>query len=154
MEISIMKKYFCVFLLVMLVVGGDLGGKDSIKDHVSRLYIQHKELEKRFIELKERYNVRVTVTAYSPSVEETDGTPYITSSLLEPKPWTVAVSRDLYNNGWTEGKYIYINQIGRFRILDKMNHRKYKSVDIFFSNKKQAIRFGIRKNILIALLDI
>ena len=113
-----------------------------------------------YIELKARvdvgteYNIEATVSAYSADVSQTDSTPYQTAFMTQVKPWTVAVSRDLFNRGWVPGKYVYIEGIGRFRINDLMHQRKKYQLDIFFYTKKQALRFGLKKSVRVALLEI
>lgn len=144
-----------LFLSIMLLVSLELNSSGVADiDRFSVIFKRQTLLEKTFEDIKKRYNVSVTVTAYSPSVDETDSTPYETSSLKPVRPWIVAISRDLYNIGWTEGKYVYINQVGRFEILDKMKYSKTMSVDIFFTTKAQAIKFGKRENVLMALMEL
>ncbi len=97
--------------------------------------------------------VSVTVTAYSPRESETDSTPFKTAFMDPVKLGTVAVSRDLFLDGWTPGRKVYIYQIGVFEISDLMHHRKSNHLDIFFWTHDQAIQFGIKKSRAI-LLDI
>ena len=149
-----MKKMYLI-LLIMLVATLDLNSSADLKEErFSVIYKRQIKLEKEFEDIKKRYNVSVKVTAYSPSIDETDSTPYETSSGERVRPWTVAISRDLYNIGWTEGKIVYIDQFGRFEILDKMKKDSIMSVDIFFTTKEQAIKFGKRENVLMALLEL
>ena len=92
----------------------------------------------------------VTVTAYSPSHEETDSTPNQTAIMEKPViGYTCAVSRDLNH---LLGKRIYIAGIGVFKVNDVMNKRYTKRVDICL-NKGSAIDFGIKKNKTIVLID-
>jgi len=110
----------------------------------------------------------LTVTAYSPRSNETDDTPYETAFPTRVKPWTIAVSRDLFNYGWTGGKYAYIEGLGPMIInikpLDmyikpnqdvvKINDLMAKSrkdgtlqemhIDIFFDDTEFAFEFGTR----------
>jgi 3D (Asp-Asp-Asp) domain-containing protein len=102
--------------------------------------------------LVSKYQKDVTVTAYTASVKECDGTPHQTAVMTKPRPGTVAVSRDLFNSGWTFGKKVYIPGHGVFTIADLMNERHTLSIDIFMGKRKEAIAFGknIRKAVLIA----
>ena len=81
----------------------------------------------------------VTVTTYSPTVEQTDSTPLITASGFEINPINpkkqriVAVSRDLKKK-YKFGKKIRITGIGKlsgtYTVRDVMNKRYRKRVDI------------------------
>jgi len=81
----------------------------------------------------------VTVTTYSPTVEQTDSTPLITASGFKINPKNpkkqriVAVSRDLKKK-YKFGKKIRITGIGKlsgtYTVRDVMNKRYRKRVDI------------------------
>jgi 3D (Asp-Asp-Asp) domain-containing protein len=81
----------------------------------------------------------VTVTTYSPTVEQTDSTPLITASGFKINPKNpkkqriVAVSRDLKRK-YKFGKKIRITGIGKlsgtYTVRDVMNKRYRKRVDI------------------------
>ena len=81
----------------------------------------------------------VTVTTYSPTVEQTDSTPLITASGYKINPKNpkkqriVAVSRDLKRK-YKFGKKIRITGIGKlsgtYTVRDVMNKRYRKRVDI------------------------
>jgi 3D (Asp-Asp-Asp) domain-containing protein len=81
----------------------------------------------------------VTVTTYSPTVEQTDSTPLITASGYKINPNNpkkqriVAVSRDLKRK-YKFGKKIRITGIGKlsgtYTVRDVMNKRYRKRVDI------------------------
>jgi len=93
----------------------------------------------------------LTVTAYSPRAQETDSTPTITASMKKVKEGTIAVSRDLFNAGWTFGKEVYITGYGVFTINDLMNKRFEKRIDVFYWNTKKALKFG-KKELVVALM--
>ncbi len=86
-----------------------------------------------------------TVTAYSPTVAQTDSTPFITANNKRVRPGIVAVSRDLFANGWKFGRKIYIKDYGVYTIDDLMNKRLRNSVDIFMFDTKKALQFGKKK---------
>jgi 3D (Asp-Asp-Asp) domain-containing protein len=81
----------------------------------------------------------VTVTTYSPSIEQTDSTPLITASGFEINPINpkkhriIAVSRDLKKK-YKFGKKVRITGIGKlsgtYTVRDVMNKRYRKRVDI------------------------
>ena len=93
------------------------------------------------------------VTAYTPSLDETDDDPTITAAMLKVKPGMVAVSRDLFKQGWTFGKKIYVEGMGIYMIADLMDDRWEKRIDILFFDKKEANHFG-KRSLTVALLTI
>lgn len=95
----------------------------------------------------------VTVTAYNPVEEQTDSDPLIAASMRKVREGTVAVSRDLFDQGWVFGKKIRIEGVGIFEINDLMNKRYSKRIDIFMWDENQARSFG-KRDIRAALLDI
>ena len=103
------------------------------------------------MEIQKIKPVKVTVTAYSPENRQTDDTPTITAFSTKVKPWTIAVSRDLFNAGWVAGKKVYIEGVGVFVVNDLMHKRKSNHVDIFFWTRDQAIEFGVKKSRAILL---
>jgi 3D (Asp-Asp-Asp) domain-containing protein len=92
----------------------------------------------------------VTVTTYTPSVEETDSTPLITASGFKINPKNpkrhriIAVSRDLKRK-YKFGKKVRITGIGRYSgtytVRDVMNKRYRKRVDILIGNKDVQTKF-------------
>jgi len=128
----------------------------SLQDRVSNLEVRLADsnvalklsaLKVRFLEaniraLRANWNRKVTVTAYTPCTEETDQDPTITASMRGVRLGTVAVSRDLFDAGWTFGMRVYINGHGVFMINDLMNSRHKNRVDIFMWKKERAKRFG------------
>lgn len=86
-----------------------------------------------------------TISAYSPTVSQTDSTPFITANNKRVRDGIVAVSRDLFSSGWKFGRKIYIKDLGVFTIDDLMNKRMRNSVDIFMFDTKEALQFGRKK---------
>ena len=95
----------------------------------------------------------VTVTAYNPSEDQTDSDPLIAASMRKVRSGTIAVSRDLFDQGWVFGRKVRIEGLGIFEINDLMNKRYTQRIDIFMWDEAQAKRFG-KKNAKAALLDI
>lgn len=87
----------------------------------------------------------LTVTAYSPTVGQTDSTPFITASNSRVRDGIVAVSRDLYSKGWQFGEKVYVKGMGVYTIEDLMHRRKKNQVDIFMFDTQDALEFGRRK---------
>jgi 3D (Asp-Asp-Asp) domain-containing protein len=111
-------------------------------------------------EVKMNYLIRkitpeiVTVTAYTPSVEECDSTPDITASgfkidTLNPsRHKIIAVSRDLKRK-WKFGTKIKVTGIGKhsgiYTIKDVMNKRYKKRIDILVGKKSRKFKYtGIK----------
>ncbi|MBN1106375.1 MAG: 3D domain-containing protein [Deltaproteobacteria bacterium] len=86
----------------------------------------------------------VEVSAYSACEAECDADPRIAASTRPPRPGTVAVSRDLFNMGWTFGKRVYLKGLGPYIINDVMNQRYQMRVDVFMDHKRAAREFGVR----------
>ncbi|MBG0777425.1 MAG: 3D domain-containing protein [Desulfovibrionaceae bacterium] len=84
----------------------------------------------------------VTVTAYSPRTTETDDTPFQTASNRRVRHGIVAVSRDLFDEGWVFGRKVYIKELGIFTIEDLMAKEKRNQIDIFMFDTSQALKFG------------
>jgi 3D (Asp-Asp-Asp) domain-containing protein len=93
------------------------------------------------------------VTAYTPTVRECNAEPLIAASMRKVRLGTVAVSRDLFEQGWVFGKKVYIQGHGIYEINDLMNRRLENSMDVFMWEEKQAREFG-RRQLKVALLDI
>ncbi len=102
---------------------------------------------------KKRYlyteKMRVTATAYCSNPKETDGTPFLAAwgNRLNPKVQSIAVSRDLFDCGLTNGKKVHIDGLkGEFVVLDVM-HKKWKNkIDIYMGlDRKKALKFGRKK---------
>ncbi len=92
----------------------------------------------------------VTVTTYTPSVEETDSTPLITASGFKINPKNpkrqriIAVSRDLKKK-YKFGKKVRITGIGKlsgtYTVRDVMNKRYRKRIDILIGTKDKQTKF-------------
>ena len=121
--------------------------------------IQHEERQ----EVVQRFNMEdimckncaryVDCTAYTASEDETDSDPTITASMTKVRPGIIAVSRDLFDQGFVFGKKVYIEGLGIYTVMDLMNKRYINRIDVFLGNKKEAFAFGAKK-VKISLLEI
>ena len=95
------------------------------------------------------HKLEVTATAYTSSVGETDSTPTISAwgDRLKPGMRVIAVSRDLLAMGLTHGTLVRVEGFAKdFIVLDKMNKRWTKKVDIYMGNdKRAALNWGKKK---------
>ncbi len=95
-------------------------------------------------------SLRVTATAYTSHVGQTDSTPNIAAwgDRLRPGMKSIAVSRDLLKKyGLKHRQKVRIKGLdGEYVVLDKMNKRWRKKIDIYMGmNKRKAFRWGRRK---------
>ena len=95
-------------------------------------------------------SLRVTATAYTSHVNQTDSTPNIAAwgDRLKPGMKSIAVSRDLLKvYGLKRGQKVRIKGLkGEYRVLDKMNKRWKKKIDIYMGmDKRRAFKWGRRK---------
>ncbi|GEM_PF-1043645 len=97
-------------------------------------------------------SLQVTATAYNNVPEQTDSTPDIAAwgDRIQPGMPLIAVSRDLVKKGLKRGTRVRIAGIdGEFVVLDKMNKRFKKRIDIYMGKDIQAAReFGRQKVII------
>lgn len=92
-------------------------------------------------------SLSVTATAYNSLPSQTDDTPNIAAwgDRLEPGMRAIAVSRDLLDQGLRRDMRVHIEGLGDFVVLDKMNARYRRSVDIYMGEDiDAAMRFGRR----------
>jgi 3D (Asp-Asp-Asp) domain-containing protein len=98
---------------------------------------------------KDRSTV-VTATAYSPTVEECDETPFITASGRRVRPGIIALSRDIEREfGVKFGDVLYLEGLGYYEFQDRMHWRWKRRVDIFLPTPEGARHFGLIRNVKI-----
>jgi 3D (Asp-Asp-Asp) domain-containing protein len=129
------------------------------QDMLIKDLMQRKETEivrinqgQRDKETKAQSVVNAVVTAYSPHKRQTDKDPHVAASMRKVREGTVAVSRDLFWQGWTFGRKVYIEGHGVFEINDLMNERYEKRIDVFRWSKDKAKEFGATER-RVALLE-
>ena len=97
-------------------------------------------------------SLKVTASAYTSSNRETDSTPTLAAwgDTLKPGMKSIAVSRDLIKMGLTHNQKVRIEGLkGTYRVLDKMNKRWKKKIDIYMGNDtKKAKEWGKRKVVI------
>jgi 3D (Asp-Asp-Asp) domain-containing protein len=103
---------------------------------------------------KERSNnLKVTATAYNSIPAQTDSTPDIAAwgDRLRPGMKAIAVSRDLLNQyGLSRGDKVRIKGLeGEYVVLDKMNKRWRKKIDIYMGKDRRAAKHWGRRNVTI-----
>lgn len=103
---------------------------------------------------KERSNnLLVTATAYNSIASQTSSHPHIAAwgDHLHPGIKAIAISRDLLTkHGLTHGDKVKINGLaGEYQVLDKMNARWRKKIDIYMGNDLHAARHWGRRPVII-----
>lgn len=94
--------------------------------------------------------LRVTATAYTSHANQTDSSPFTAAwgDRLRPGMKAIAVSRDLLKvYGLKHKQKVRIKGLeGEYVVLDKMNKRWRKKIDIYMGlNKRKAFQWGRRK---------
>ncbi len=116
----------------------------------SSLQVQTKTVAQKPAEEKkpEVKNKKVTLTAYSSTVDQTDDTPFIAASGRHVYDGMIAA------NFLPFGTKVRIPELfGEkvFTVHDRMNRRYTERVDIWFAERQDALNFGIRTAEIIIL---
>jgi 3D (Asp-Asp-Asp) domain-containing protein len=88
--------------------------------------------------------IEVKVTAYSPTIDQCDDTPFITASNQRVRDGIVALSRDLEKEfKFKFGDLVTLDGIGVFEFQDRMHPRWERKVDVFMWKRQDALEFGV-----------
>jgi 3D (Asp-Asp-Asp) domain-containing protein len=94
-------------------------------------------------------SLEVTATAYNSTRGQTDGNPHRAAwnNRLKPGMKAIAVSRDLIKLGLDNRTEVWIEGFdGPYLVMDKMNRRYQRRIDVYFGLDVRAARdFGRRK---------
>ena len=143
-----------ITIIVMLFGSANAKMIDSFSDELLRSILKSFPSTKTtHVSYKKPLSKRmlaVTATAYTSHVGQTDSTPNIAAwgDRLRPGMKVIAVSRDLLNKyGLERGSKVKIHgQPGHYVVLDKMNKRWKKKIDIYMGkDKREAFKWGKRK---------
>lgn len=136
--------YFIVSLIGSAWQNRTIGWQQA-EISLSRELIANQEVYIAALEtrLADKYNRAVTITAYTARSRECDASPHVTAMMVRPRPGrTIAVSRDLFDAGWTFGRSVYIAGMGVFTVEDLMHKRHNQRIDILMGTVKEAREFG------------
>jgi len=92
---------------------------------------------------RDSHSAVVTASAYNSVPAQTKGDPTVAAwgDKLKPGMKAIAVSRDLLERGLTRGAEVRIEGLsGTFKVLDKMNARWTRRIDIFMGKDVEAAR--------------
>ncbi|HEY9190752.1 MAG TPA: LysM peptidoglycan-binding domain-containing protein [Sulfurovum sp.] len=97
--------------------------------------------------------LRVTATAYTSHVRQTDSSPFMAawSNRIRPGMKIIAVSRDMLTRyGMRNGTKVRIGGLpGYYTVRDKMNKRYSKRIDIYMGlDRRRALRWGRRSVVI------
>ena len=92
----------------------------------------------------------MTITAYSPSPDETDDDPWTTAYNTPVRDGIVA-SNILPFRTKIKIPELFGNKV--FVVEDKMNPKYGENLDIWFPTKEQALDFGVHYNVLVEILE-
>jgi len=130
--------------------------RQNIKANSEVEYDKPNEFKDIHRKIKSEKRIKVLVTAYNSIEGQTDDTPFEAAwgDELKDGMRIIAVSRDLEkNHGLTKGSIVYIEGLGKYEVLDRMNKRKKNQIDIYMGiDVKKAIKFG-RKTLEIKLIN-
>lgn len=98
------------------------------------------------------HSLEVVATAYTSSSRETNSNPEQAAwgDELKPGMKVIAVSRDLLDMGLTRGVEVTIEGLpGKYTVVDKMNKRWRRKIDIYMGNNvKKAREWGKKKVVI------
>ena len=137
-------------LSLLIAAMADRAGDEFVLD-IKALTNQVKELEKNVQAFEDDHAyVRVSVSAYNPTRQQCDSTPFITASNQRVRKGIVALSRDLEKDfGLKFGDTVHLLGHGTFEFQDRMNKRWKRRVDLFMWNKKEAMKFGRQQGMMV-----
>ena len=97
-------------------------------------------------------SLEVTASAYTSNAAETDSNPSLAAwgDTLKPGMKAIAVSRDLIKMGLSHGVKVSIEGFeGKYTVLDKMNKRWTKKIDIYMGLDTKAAREWGKNKVII-----
>jgi 3D (Asp-Asp-Asp) domain-containing protein len=117
---------------------------------LKKSYHRKMNFKKQTRRVKRTNRLKVMATAYTSHAAQTDSTPNIAAwgDRLRPGMKVIAVSRDLLKvYGLKHGSKVRIKGLsGEYLVLDKMNKRWKKRIDIYMGkNRQKAFKWGRRK---------
>ena len=94
--------------------------------------------------------MEVKASAYTSHPDQTDETPFLAAWNNRLDPYggkkVLAISPDLLKYGIGNGSTLYLKGYGKFRVVDKMNKKWRRKVDIYHGlDLEGAKKFGIKK---------
>ncbi len=105
-------------------------------------------------DIKTQKAIRISLTAYTSSIEECQGDPCITANgfnlCRQDQEDTIATNRLPLG---TKVKIPELYEDKVFVVRDRMNKRYYNRADIWMQEKEKAIQFGIKRNVKLIIVE-
>lgn len=93
------------------------------------------------LERQPRKKMKVAITAYSSTIDQTDSTPFITANGSQVRDGIVAANFLSFGTKIKIPK-LYDNKV--FSVEDRMNKRYYYHLDIWMPTREEAKQFGVK----------
>lgn len=108
---------------------------------IAQNYLTLKNCSEETSEVKKPKIIKTLITAYSSSVDETDGTPFITASGSYVRSGIVAANF-LPFGARIQLPEIFGEQV--FIVEDRLHEKNSDRIDIWLPSKKEALEFGVK----------
>ena len=149
-DLALLKAQDEILILKMLL-NGYRESKGNRENELGKLLDENLILNRLISGYREANTHRLRLTAYTARPQECNDDVDNTAIMQTPvSGWTVAVSRDL--RGWL-GKRVYIEGFGVRLVNDLMNARYTNAIDVLVADVPTAKRIGVRKNVLVTLVE-
>jgi len=158
--ISTQKTKFIMMAMIifLMMVANLVAALYTRQREKSALYLQMVQLEQGHheeeIRIRREYEDKLTsllnalikaevkVTAYTPSEDETDSTPFINAMNKPIRYYTIGISPDLEALGFTFNRKALLEDVGVIAIEDRMNPKWKMTIDICVKTKEEARQIG------------
>lgn len=145
--------YISIGKIIKLPLPYVLEAKKKAEAKKKKLAMQKKSGKLTMIQDFGKRKLRVTATAYSSHGSQTDNSPFLAawSNRLRPGMKAIAVSRDLLSQyGMRNGTKVRVGGLpGYYTVLDKMNKRYKKRIDIYMGvDRRKALLWGRRSVVM------
>ena len=142
-KLRVLQRYSCRTIVSLIVCCLVLACGESKNTSLEKLYKDNSNQLKK---------LQVTATAYNSLPEQTNADPRVTAwgDNLKPGMKAIAVSRDLIPLGLEHNTKVKIEGLqGTYKVLDKMNARWSKKIDIYMGlNKDKAKAWGSQQVVI------
>ena len=149
----IYKRKFEVLVLLVFVWQWSYPGIAIAAEDIEAVDVINQIVEEKLPEPKVVSTRRVTITAYSSTVDQCDDTPCITANgfdLCEHNQENVVAANFLPFGAKIRIPEYFGDRI--FTVQDRMNARYYYRVDVWMKTRQSALNFGIR-NLEVEVLE-
>ncbi len=149
------KSFLGLILFIIIVLAGCQETKAPLEASATKASISKPnslKVSSPGADKAEIISLEATASAYTSSLNETDSTPSLAAwgDTLKPGMKSIAVSRDLIKMGLSHGVKVSIDGLeGKYTVLDKMNKRWTKKIDIYMGLDIQKAKNWGKKKVVI-----